>query len=462
VRVQQAEHTGPATVTEGVSGEQARSVAVTGTRNFVVKLNSNPEGAVAFLNGELLCQSTPCSKAIPQGTHKLRIVKEMYRDYNAEITVNRNGQEVVAPLTPTFGFLDVKSEPSGIEVSVNGKPAGKTPIAGFRLPEGGAEVALGNDCYYKKVVTVNIVSGQTRSVHQTLQPREGSVDVRAVDSESGDDIIAGVLVNGRSIGETPFLGKVPVCVQELVVKNDEYGENKVALRLSEGQQFTATAKLEKRGSSKDGMVWVDGGSFMMGSSDGFSDQKPLHQVTVSGFYMDKTQVTRAEYERVMGTNPSSLEGCPDCPVDNVSWHDAKTYCEKVGKRLPTEAEWEYAARAGTTTSYYWGNGSPDAYAWHLGNSGFTTHSVGQKQPNAWGLYDMIGNVWEWCSDWYDENYYTNSPSQNPQGAASGTDRVLRGASCYFRSSALRPATRAKSDPDDHHNSLIGFRCVRSR
>jgi len=215
------------------------------------------------------------------------------------------------------------------------------------------------------------------------------------------------------------------------------------------------------GQSKDGMVWIEGGTFMMGSNDGGSDEKPVHQVTVNGFYMDKTEVTQAEYERVMGNNPSSFKNCPDCPVEKVSWHDAKAYCEKVGKRLPTEAEWEYAARAGSTTKYYWGNGAPDAYAWYGGNSGKKTHPVGQKQPNAWGLYDMSGNVWEWCSDWYNEDYYANSPAQDSKGPSSGTGRVLRGGSWFNLPESLRSANRVRNGPDDRFINN-GFRCVRSR
>ena len=215
------------------------------------------------------------------------------------------------------------------------------------------------------------------------------------------------------------------------------------------------------GQSKDGMVWIEGGTFMMGSNDGGSDEKPVHQVTVNGFYMDKTEVTQAEYERVMGNNPSSFKNCPDCPVESVSWDDAKAYCEKVGKRLPTEAEWEYAARAGSTTKYYWGNGAPDAYAWYDGNSGQKTHPVGQKQPNAWGLYDMSGNVWEWCSDWYNEDYYANSPAQDSKGPSSGTGRVLRGGSWFNLPESLRSANRVRNGPDDRFINN-GFRCVRSR
>jgi formylglycine-generating enzyme required for sulfatase activity len=227
-------------------------------------------------------------------------------------------------------------------------------------------------------------------------------------------------------------------------------------------QATRTGGASDGTQSKDGMVWIEGGSFNMGSNDGESNEKPVHQVTVSGFYMDKTEVTQAEYERVMGNNPSHFKRCPTCPVEQVSWDDAMAYCQKTGKRLPTEAEWEYAARAGSTTKYYWGNGSLDAYAWYSGNSGSKTHAAGQKQPNAWGLYDMSGNVYEWCSDWYNEGYYAKSPSNNPQGAGDGQYRVLHGGSWYDENpELLRSADRRFGEPGYRLN-LAGFRCVRSR
>jgi eukaryotic-like serine/threonine-protein kinase len=140
------------------------------------------------------------------------------------------------------------------------------------------------------------------------------------------------------------------------------------------------------------------------------------------------EVTQGEYERVMGTNPSHFKGDPRLPVETVSWQDAMTFCERLSAlpaersagrvyRLPTEAEWEYACRAGSTTIYSFGDseGSLGDYAWYDSNSGSKTHPVGQKRPNAWGLYDMHGNVWEWCSDWYDGSYYASSPVDDPTG-----------------------------------------------
>jgi formylglycine-generating enzyme required for sulfatase activity len=178
-----------------------------------------------------------------------------------------------------------------------------------------------------------------------------------------------------------------------------------------------------------GMVFVAGGTFQMGST-GPKGTRPIHTVTVSSFYMDKTEVTQAEYRKVMGKNPSNFSGCDDCPVEKVTWKKAYKYAKKVGKRLPTEAEWEYAARGGNKSKGYKYSGSNnlDAVGWYEYNSGSKTHPVAQKQPNELGLYDMSGNVWEWCSDWYDKGYYSRSPQTDPQGSNSGKYRVLRGGS----------------------------------
>ena len=216
-----------------------------------------------------------------------------------------------------------------------------------------------------------------------------------------------------------------------------------------------------------GMVYIAGGTFKMGSSSGDSDEKPVHTVTVSNFFMDKTEVTQAEYRRVMGNNPSRFSGCDDCPVEKVTWHDAVAYAKKVGKRLPTEAEWEYAARGGVSTplnnrqNKYAGSNNINDVAWYFSNSGSKTHSVGQKQPNELGLYDMSGNVWEWCSDWYSDSYYVSSPKSDPQGPNSGSRRVLRGGSWFDSGNYCRVANRYGSYPDNRYVNYSGFRCVSS-
>ncbi len=209
-----------------------------------------------------------------------------------------------------------------------------------------------------------------------------------------------------------------------------------------------------------GLVRLPGGTFAMGCSPGdaecYDDEKPAHEVTVSPFWLDATAVTQAAFQAMMGANPSHFSGCPTCPVDSVTWDEARSYCEKSGKRLPTEAEWEFAARGGKTAARY---GDLDAIAWCAENSDNKTHPVGQKKPNGYGLYDMLGNVWEWCADWYDERYYASSPAVNPKGPSSGKRRVLRGDSWRTPAAATRASDRFWDSPDVRYYSF-GFRCAR--
>jgi formylglycine-generating enzyme required for sulfatase activity len=190
-----------------------------------------------------------------------------------------------------------------------------------------------------------------------------------------------------------------------------------------------------------------------------------HEVTISKpLLMGVTEVTQEQYQAVMGTNPSWYKGATN-PVDGVSWNDATEFCKKLSEkthqivRLPTDAEWEYACRAGAQTAYSFGD-DPSAlgdYAWTYGNSGWATHPVGQKKPNAWGLYDMHGNLWEWCADWFGED--PKGAVTDPSGPATGTLRVQRGGSvCNPDDDALSNAVRAGNSPRSPL-SCNGFRCA---
>jgi formylglycine-generating enzyme required for sulfatase activity len=215
-------------------------------------------------------------------------------------------------------------------------------------------------------------------------------------------------------------------------------------------------------------ILISAGSFMMGSTNGGDNEKPVHQVTISqAFYMGKYEVTQGQWQSVMGSNPSNFKDCGgNCPVEKVSWDDAQNFVNKLNEsndgfryRLPTEAEWEYACRAGTTGDYA---GNLSEMAWYSENSGSKTHAVGGKQPNAWGLADMHGNVWEWCQDWYHETYY-GAPTDGSAWLSGGEQkyRVLRGGSSYNNASVLRSAYRSYYTPD-FRDSFSGFRVVAVR
>jgi formylglycine-generating enzyme required for sulfatase activity len=212
------------------------------------------------------------------------------------------------------------------------------------------------------------------------------------------------------------------------------------------------------------MVFVEGGTFSMGSVIGIgdNDERPAHQVTVSSFHIGKYEITQRQWVAVMGSNPSYFKG-DNLPVENVSWDDVHNFIKRLnsqtGKhyRLPTEAEWEYAARGGRQSKGYTYSGSNnvDAVAWYGENSSNSTRPVGGKTPNELGIYDMSGNVWEWCYDWY--GAYSSTAQTNPTGPSSGSYRVGRGGSWNAGASSCCVANRGGSPPGARRH--VGFRVV---
>jgi formylglycine-generating enzyme required for sulfatase activity len=221
------------------------------------------------------------------------------------------------------------------------------------------------------------------------------------------------------------------------------------------------------------MVRIEPGQFNMGSPDkekGRECDEKLHPVRITRpFYMGKYEVTQAQWKAIMGENPSTFEN-PRGPVDGVSWDGCQDFIQKLNKkahgftfRLPTEAEWEYACRAGTATAYSFGDGPGDLsnYAWIIDNSDGRTHRVGSRKPNPWGLYDMHGNVEEWCSDWYEE-YGEKAEGEvevDPVGPGAGTTRVLRGGCWYVHPQSCRSASRYSYTPALRITGLLGLRLV---
>jgi formylglycine-generating enzyme required for sulfatase activity len=270
-------------------------------------------------------------------------------------------------------------------------------------------------------------------------------------------------------------------ISEVCQTEDELIELiQVSVRKLLGEPLEAPARIEKPASPAraapgeyrepvTGMefVLVKDGCYEMGDTfgDGDRDEKPVHDVCVSDFYLGKHEVTQGQWKKVMGSNPSSFKDSDDHPVESVSWNEVQEFIRRLNQmsgksyRLPTEAEWEFAARSGGKREKWAGTSNESKlreYAWFSGNSGNRTHPVGQKRPNGLGLYDMSGNVWEWVADWYDENYYNNSPKNNPTGAYSGTAKVLRGGSWYSGPWGVRATARSGGVPARRYGG-IGFR-----
>jgi len=203
----------------------------------------------------------------------------------------------------------------------------------------------------------------------------------------------------------------------------------------------------------------------------FKDEEPLHSIKLSSFFLDRYEVTQKDYQAIMLQNPSDFKG-PNLPVERVTWFEAVEYCRKIGKRLPTEAEWEWAAKGGKSWTFAWGNDAKSHRANFCDRScdkrwkekqfedGYShTAPVGSFPANDYGLYDMAGNVYEWVLDWYDEDYYEKAPNENPKGPEKGNRKLIRGGSWINYSVGVRPSDRTDADPSDKIN-FVGFRCAR--
>lgn len=260
-----------------------------------------------------------------------------------------------------------------------------------------------------------------------------------------------------SIVSILFLGYAPSAPQDAGIASETSGERHITALVSED-----SVKKSKSVAGHSDMVRIEGGSFEMGGDV----DKPIHVVTLAGYYMDKYEVTVGEYRKFCEATSRSMPSPPDfgwtdkCPIIGVTWNDAREYAIWAGKRLPTEAEWEFAARGGVLSKGYRYSGSddPGKVAWYDANSQKTTHPVGTKEPNELGIYDLSGNAAEWCSDYYGGTYYGRSPRENPKGPTSGSDRVVRGGSFMGDQYDCQISFRRSVIPT--RNSMRnGFRCA---
>jgi formylglycine-generating enzyme required for sulfatase activity len=355
----------------------------------------------------------------------------------AEGSIKTAGGPGPAPVPPKVetlrtGSINVKSTPAGAKVYLNGNQKGVTPMTISGLSPGSVGLKVVHDGYETVEDTVQIEAGKEETLNYAL-----AREVGAPTTKPGTEIQ--VKTPSINAGSTLREWKDPTT----------------------GMEF----------------VWVEGGTYQMGCVSWAGgcppNESPGHEVTVNGFWIGKYTVTQGQWQKIMGNNPSNFRKGDNYPVETVSWDDAKEFIRKLNDksgytfRLPTEAEWEYAARSGGKAEKYPGGKDVEAVAWYSANSGKSTHPVGTKAPNGLGIYDMSGNVWQWCEDVYDADAYKNHQPNNPIINRGGSHRVLRGGSWSRDATWVRCTFRGHWDPSSHGiggslgGSGLGLRLVKA-
>lgn len=378
-----------------------------------------------------------------KGTYKIECKKEGHETsmISKEITAEMNGQTITLPAPqPIYGSLNIESTPIGAMIQLDNKEAGKTPKSINEVLVGRHEIKLTKEGFAPYTEMVTIAKGEHKQVKATLSNGKEIQFTCNVPN-------AQLEIDGQRMNSANGTYMLTYGQHNLRATAADYREYTYTLNVNESSSRSHSITMQAIRKDEETftvngvsftMKLVEGSTFKMGSndSDAKSDEKPVHKVTLSSYYIGETEVTQALWKAVMGSNPSSFKG-DNMPVEQVDWYDCQEFIrklnQKTGKsfRLPTEAEWEYAARGGKKSKgyKYAGSNNIGSVAWYTDNSGSKTHVVKGKSPNELGLYDMSGNVYEWCSDWYRSDYYGESSSVNPQGPPSyGSGRVLRGGS----------------------------------
>ena len=448
-------------------------------------LTVNPKNAVVTIDGNQQTVSTDgeYSAMLPYGSHTYKVEAGGYISKSGSFTISSSDMTPInVSLVSAMASVSVTCPTPAVSLYVDKKSVGTMPWTGS-LKEGMHLIEAKKDGYRSQQRTINLSQQQKLDVaFNELAAIQGNLSVNY------KPFGAEVYIDGNKVGQSPrvFNGLL-VGNHKVEIKKDGYGTDSKTVNILEGQTASLSGVLTTNASSsvasgtsssgntitipvKNGisidMVRVEAGTFTMGATaemkNPWDDEKPTHRVTLTNdYYIGKYEVTQTLWQAVMGNNPSEFKG-DNLPVEKVSWKDCQDFISKLNRitgktfRLPTEAEWEYAARGGNKSRGYQYSGSNNLsdVAWYMDNSGDKTHAVGTKQPNELGIYDMSGNVWEWCQDWYGK--YSSSSQVNPTGANSGSYRVKRGGSWEIIDWGCRSSYRYSSVPD-FCGSNLGFR-----
>ena len=446
------------TVTDGNTTQANVALAA----NFVNTNVTTDSNSDIYIDNELVGKGRWTGR-LSDGSHTFEARKASHKPSfkNVTLTIGKDENITIPNPEPIYGTLDVNSSPMGATITIDGRNCGVTPKVLYDILIGTHELRLEKSGCAAVTKTITIDETNLLAVNEKLQiGREISIST----DRQGDEIYC----DGNYLGASPLTATLSFgthtikavrdskAVEKTIIISQAGGDSSVRLAFFENKIFTVNGVTFE-------MVAVKGGTFTMGAqrSDAFSGEKPAHSVTLGDYYIGKFEVTQELWKAVMGSNPSYFKGSKN-PVEKVSWKHCQKFIKKLNRltgvnfRLPTEAEWEYAARGGSESEgyKYSGSNSIGDVAWYDGNSGSKTHPVGTKTPNELGIYDMSGNVWEWCQDWYGS--YGSGSQTNPQGPSSGSDRVLRGGSWYYYAGGWMVSDRYYFNPD-YRNDSIGLR-----
>lgn len=447
-----------------VADGQTANVAVTLAARFAEITVQAPQGAVVTVDGDRKGSGT-LSWRQSEGLCDIVVSMAGHRDARRQLeVVAGRAQTVQLTPQPIYGSASVDSDLMDAEIWIDGKQYGVTPNVVERLLVGSHTLVLKKSGYADLQQQFSVEEGKEASLSVKL-PAGRSVQFTS--EKPGMQII----VDGKKLGTTPLTAVVGIGHHSVSAMR---GGDIIDVRdldiTSAGAPLTMAFRDFNHTFTVNGvqftMVEVGGGTFTMGAtyeqgSDAWDEEKPAHEVTLSDYYIGQTEVTQALWEAVMGSNPSDSKG-GNLPVERVSWDDCQVFIQKLNQltgkqfRLPTEAEWEYAARGGRKSRgyKYAGGNNIDSVAWCDGNSGNETHPVATKQANELGIYDMSGNVLEWCSDWCGD--YTSSSQSDPQGSSSGSFRVIRGG-CYYNFARNCRVSYRISNTLDYRCGYLGLR-----
>ena len=447
-----------------VADGQTANVAVTLAARFAEITVQAPQGAVVTVDGDRKGSGT-LSWRQSEGLCDIVVSMAGHRDARRQLeVVAGRAQTVQLTPQPIYGSASVDSDLMDAEIWIDGKQYGVTPNVVARLLVGSHTLVLKKSGYADLQQQFSVEEGKEASLSVKL-PAGRSVQFTS--EKPGMQII----VDGKKLGTTPLTAVVGIGHHSVSAMR---GGDIIDVRdldiTSAGAPLTMAFRDFNHTFTVNGvqftMVEVGGGTFTMGAtseqgSDAWDEETPAHQVTLSDYYIGQTEVTQALWEAVMGSNPSDHRG-DNLPVEQVSWDDCQVFIQELNQltgkqfRLPTEAEWEYAARGGRKSRgyKYAGGNNIDSVAWCDGNSGNETHPVATKQANELGIYDMSGNVLEWCSDWCGD--YTSSSQSDPQGPSSGLYRVIRGG-CYYNFARNCRVSYRISNTLDYRSGYLGLR-----